>query len=96
MPEVESSAARGPGFSAPRETENKSPRLSDIQPDMLTGLLRQAPVSEEHRTLMGTVIKRISSAKSGLNEAFTSLLRGFEVRNVVYFCTVNGRCTVYR
>ena len=49
------------------------------------GLLRQAPVSEEHRTLMGTVIERISSAKSGLNEAFTSLLRGFEVRNVIFF-----------
>ena len=27
---------------------------------------------------MGTVIERISSAKSGLNEAFTSLLSGFK------------------
>ena len=39
-------------------------------------------VLEEHRTLMGIVVERIMSAKSGLNEAFMSLLRGFEVRNV--------------
>ena len=47
-------------------------------------ILRHAPVSEEHRTLMGTVVERVLSAKSGLNEAFTSLLRGFEVRNVIF------------
>ena len=84
-PEDDSSAARGPGCSAPRETNNKSPGLSDIQPDIWTGLLRQAPISEEHRTLMGTVIERILSAKSGLNEAFTSLLRGFEVHNLALY-----------
>ena len=32
---------------------------------------------------MGMVFERISSAKSGLNEAFTSLLKGFEVRKVI-------------
>ena len=52
-------------------------------PEMLTGLLRRASISEEHRTLMATVVKRVLSAKSGLNEAFTSLLRGFEVCDVV-------------
>ena len=36
--------------------------------------------------LMGTVFEKISSAKSGLNEAFTSLLRGFEVCNEI--CTL--------
>ena len=94
--EDDSLAPRGPGCSAPRETNNKSPGLSDMQPDKLTGLRRQAPISEEHHTLMGTVIERISSAKSELNEAFTSLLRGFEVRNVTFSnCTINARCTVY-
>ena len=53
-------------------------------PDTLMDILRHAPVSEEHRTLMGTVVERVLSAKSGLNEAFTSLLRGFEVRNVIF------------
>ena len=81
-PEDDSSVARGPGCSTPRETNNQNPGLSDIQPDIWTGLLRKAPISEEHRTLMGMVIERISSEKSGLNEAFTSLLRGFEVCNV--------------
>ena len=47
-------------------------------------LLEQAAISEAHRTLMGTVVERISSAKSGLHEAFTSLLKGFEVRKVIY------------
>ena len=47
-------------------------------------LLEQAAISEEHRTLMGTVIERISSAESGLHEAFMSLLTGFEVREMMY------------
>ena len=53
-------------------------------PDILTNMLRQASVSEEHRTLMGTVVERVLSAKSGLHEAFTSLLRGFEVCDVIF------------
>ena len=51
-------------------------------PDMLMGTLRSVSISEEHRTLMGMVVGRILSARSGLNGAFTGLLRGFEVRNV--------------
>ena len=34
---------------------------------------------EEHRILMGTVVERVQSIKSGLTEACTSLLTGFEV-----------------
>ena len=33
---------------------------------------------------MGTVFEKISSATSGLNEAFTSLLKGFEVHNEIH------------
>ena len=47
-------------------------------------LLEQTAISEAHRTLMGTVVERISSAESGLHEAFMSLLKGFEVRKVIY------------
>ena len=53
-------------------------------PDILTDMLRQASVLEEHRTLMGTVVERVLSVKSGLNEAFTSLLRGFEVCDIIF------------
>ena len=53
-------------------------------PDTLMGMLRYSSVSEEHRTLMGAVVERVLSVKSGLNEAFTGLLRGFEVRNVMF------------
>ena len=34
---------------------------------------------DEHRILMGTVIEKVQSVKSGLTEAYTSLLTGFEV-----------------
>ena len=53
-------------------------------PDTLMDILRHAPVSEEHRTLMGMVVERVLSVKSRLNEAFTGLLRGFEVRDVIF------------
>ena len=52
-PEGNSSAARSPEYSAPKESHRKSPGLSGAQP----------AISEAHRTLMGTVVERISSAK---------------------------------
>ena len=52
-------------------------------PKTLTDMLRRASVSEEHRVLMVTVVEKVLSAKSGLNEAFMSLLRGFEVCDVI-------------
>ena len=51
----------------------------------MTDVLQGASVLDEHRTLMGAVSERIQSAKSGLNEAFSSLLAGFKVRNVMFF-----------
>ena len=49
-------------------------------PDNLMEALRGASVVDEHRVLMGAVIEKIQSAKSGLNEACSSLLTDFEVR----------------
>ena len=60
----------GPGGSAP--TSVRSEELKD--------LLKRVSISEDHRTLMSTVIARISSAESGLHDAVRSLLAGFEVR----------------
>ena len=63
----------------------------------MMGMLQHASVLEEHRTLMSTVSGRILSVKSGLNEAFMSLLRGFEVRIIIFstvLYTQNAR--VYR
>ena len=51
-----------------------------VRPVELQDLLRRASISEDHRTLMGNVIERISFAESGLYEAVGSLLTGFEVR----------------
>ena len=60
----------GPGSSAP----------TGIRPVELQDLLKRTSISEDHHTLMGNVIERISSAESGLYEAVRSLLTGFEVR----------------
>ena len=69
-----------------------------MRSDILRDLLERATISEEHRTLMGMVIERISSAESGLHEAFMSLLTGFEVREMIYICdsTAHVRCALCR
>ena len=82
-PEGNPSATRSPEYSAPKGSNRKSPELSGARPDSLRNLLEQAAISEAHRMLMGTVVERISSAESGLHEAFMSLLRGIEVRKVI-------------
>ena len=97
-PEGNPSATRSPEYSAPKGSNRKSPELSGARPDALMNLLEQAAISEAHRTLMGTVVERISSAESGLHEAFMSLLRGFQVRKVVYVFdgTAHARCALCR
>ena len=58
------------------------PPVTSVQPeapDTLLEALQSASIVEEHRILMGTVVERVQSAKSGLTEACTSLLTGFEV-----------------
>ena len=48
-------------------------------PDNLLEALRGASIVDEHCILMGTMIERVQSVKSGLTEACSSLLIGFEV-----------------
>ena len=61
-------------------------------------LLEQAAISETQHALMGTLVERISSTESGLHEAFMSLLKGFEVREIVYVSdsTAHVRCALCR
>ena len=80
-PEANTSAALSPERSAPTGGDKKGLTQFGVQPDTLTGLVERAALPEEHRSLMSMVLKKISSATGGLNEAFTSLLRGFEVCN---------------
>ena len=47
--------------------------------DNLLEVLNGASINEEHHTVMSAVIQKVQSAKSGLTEAYTSLLTGFEV-----------------
>ena len=69
----------GGGASAPSATSTNSEA-----PKALEEALQRASIMEEHRTLMGAVVEKVQSAKSGLNEAFTSLIRGFEVCDVIF------------
>ena len=54
---------------------------------MLMDALQSVSVLEEHRTLMGTVVEKVQSAESGLNEAFMSLLTGFKVCDIMSLAT---------
>ena len=83
-PEGNHMANRSPQYPALEESNQKSLAPSGVRSDVLRDLLEQAAISEEHHTLMGTMIERISSAESGLHEAFVSLLTGFEVREMMY------------
>ena len=97
-PEGNPLATRSPECSAPKESNKKSPEPCSVRSDALKDLLEQAAISEAHRMLMDTVIERISSAESGLHEAFMSLLKGFEVREIVYVfdSTIHIRCALCR
>ena len=54
-------------------------------PDILVEALQRASIVEEHHTLMGMVVEKVQSAKNRLNEAYTSLLTGYEVCEVIFF-----------
>ena len=77
-------ATRSRQYPALEESNQKNSTPSGMRSDVLGDLLERATILEEHRTLMGTVIERISSAESGLHEAFMSLLTGFEVHKMMY------------
>ena len=68
-PEGNPMATRSPQYLALEENK-KSLTSSGARSDVRRELLEKAAISEEHRTLMGTVIERISSVESGLHEAF--------------------------
>ena len=97
-PEDNPIVTRSPQRPALEESKQESLALSGMRSDVLRELLERAAISEEHRTLMGTVMERISSAESGLHEAFMSLLTGFEVREMIYICdcTADFRCALCR
>ena len=81
---------------APDESKQKSPTPFSVRSDVLRELVGRAAISDEHHVLMNTVMERISSAESGLHEAFISLLTGFEVREIICDSTAHVRCALCR
>ena len=87
---------RSPQRPAPEESRQKSPAPSGVRADVLRELVGRAAISEEHRTVMGTMMERISSTESGLHEAFMSLLTGFEVHKIICDSTAYVRYALCR
>ena len=82
-PEV---APESDGRSLRKKGKTATPAAS-VQPeapDSLLEALNGASIKEEHRTFMSAVIQKVQLAKSGLTEACSSLLTGFEVRILIY------------
>ena len=80
--------AQGSGEQPPSKDGGgaSAPSAISTNPEALNALaeaLQRASIVDEHRTLMGVVVEKVQSAKNGLNEAFTSLLTGFEVCDVM-------------
>ena len=66
----------------PSKRSRPSVPVTPVQPKALDNLLEAlqgASINEEHRTIMSAVVQKVQSAKSGLTEACSSLLTGFEV-----------------
>ena len=87
---------QGPQCLALEESIRKSPTPSGVRSDVLRELMGRAAILDEHRVLMNTMMERISSAESGLHEAFMSLLTGFEVRKRMYDNPAHARCALCR
>ena len=96
MPEDNPIDPRSSQCPAPEESRQKSPAPSSVRSDVLRELVGRAAISDEHHVLMNTVMERISSAESGLHEAFMSLLTGFEVRKRMYDSPAHARCALCR
>src|SRR3954465_1570765 len=82
---VPDSTVRAHGGQTPSKRSKPSEPATSVQPeapDNLLEALKGATIDEEHRTVMSTVIQKVQSAKSGLNEACASLLTGFEVSKI--------------
>ena len=64
-PEGNPMATRSPQYLALEESNQKSPAPSGARSDVRRALLEKAAISEEHRTLMSTVIKGFRPPKMG-------------------------------
>ena len=78
----EPSAVPESGSRPPSKRGKPTMPVTSVQPeapDNLLEVLNGASINEEHRAIMSAVVQKVQSAKSGLSEACTSLLTGFEV-----------------
>ena len=80
---LEASKAPGSGEQPPSMKGGlTTPPATSVYAELSGGLLtalKNAAVVDEHRTLMGTVVGKIQSTESGLNESCLGLIKAFEV-----------------
>ena len=94
-PEANTSTTTSQACLAPMEGSEKGPGQSGTRPNIPTGLPEQAALSEDHRTLRGTVLEKISSATSGLNEAYAKASM-YAIKYIIFDCSTRARCAPYR
>ena len=78
----ESSKVPESGGGPPSKRSKSTMPAAPVQPeasDNMLEALQGASIDEENRAIMSAVVQKVQSAKSGLTEACTSLLTGFEV-----------------
>ena len=81
MPDTapESSTVPDYGRQTPSKRRKSAVPVAPVQPeapDNMSEALQGASIDEEHRAIMSAVVQKVQSAKSGLTEAYTSLLGG--------------------
>ena len=79
---LEPSTVPDSGRQPPSKRSKPTEPVTSVQleaPDNLLEVLNGASIDEEHRTIMSAVIQKVQSAKSGLTEAWASLLIDFDV-----------------
>ena len=80
---LETSKAPGSGEQPPSTVGGlPTPPLTSVQAELPGGLsiaLKSMSIVDEHWTLMGTVVERIQSAESRLNDSCLGLIKAFEV-----------------
>ena len=79
-PDLEKEGAGVP-LPPPPAQEQASTRWPDEMEDVVTS----SSIAEEHRALKGVVLQSIRSVDNGLKEAFSGLLTGFKVSEVMLF-----------
>jgi hypothetical protein len=73
------------GVEVPPPPPPAAERVATAWPGVMKEALNSSSIAEEHCALMGAVLQSLRSVDNGLKEAFSGLLIGFKVNQVMPF-----------